>query len=249
MDCIRVGGDRTADRTDRRAGDRLAAKRLSARRAAALLSTLALPFSAAAPAAQESRPAEARRYVLLPESRFEVHTKTAGLLGRLGDEHVVRAHGFSGTVCYVPGNPGASWVEVIVPVDSLEILTPVDSADRASIRRSMRERVLRADRFPFIRLASREVVRTDGGLRLTADLTLAGETRPVTIELGLQTAGDGLWAWGTFAIRQSDFGIRPFSAALGTVRVADEVAFFSEARARREAGECGDRAGESDREG
>lgn len=172
-------------------------------------------------------------YHILPESRFEVRTGTAGLLGGLGDPHVIRAPAFEGSVCYVPDDPSRSWVRLEVVADSLRVQTPADEDDRASIREAMLTEVLRTDSFPVIRFRSTRVRVSEAGLEVEADLTLVGETRSVTVDLGLETAGAALWAWGRFSVRQTDFGIEPYSTALGTVRVADEITFYVEAEARR----------------
>lgn len=61
----------------------------------------------------------------------------------------------------------------------------------------------------------------DGGtLRIEGNLTLSGTTRSVSFELGL--GGDGRLT-GTARIKQSDWGMKPYSTLFGTLKVADEV--------------------------
>src|SRR3989441_3838178 len=62
-------------------------------------------------------------YVLSAASRFEVKTGKAGLLGFAGHTHVVRARGFAGRVVYYANAPSQSRLEVVVPADSLAVLT------------------------------------------------------------------------------------------------------------------------------
>jgi polyisoprenoid-binding protein YceI len=101
----------------------------------------------------------------------------------------------------------------------------------------MREKTLRVDSFPEIRFASSSVAplpapsapppgsgeRGAVVLRVSGDLTMVGVTRPVTVDLTLEIAGDTLRAQGAFVVKQTDFGIRPFSKALGMVKVKNEV--------------------------
>ena len=164
-------------------------------------------------------------YFLTPESVLEVHAGKTGLLAGFGHEHRVRAHAFSGTVVYFPGSLSRSRVSVTVLTDSLRVVPEADSADIPEITRTMREKTLRVDSFPEIRFVSREVARGEGGLRVAGDLTMVGKTRPVTLDLTLTATADTLRAEGGFAAKQTDFGIKPFSKALGMVKVKDEVRF------------------------
>ena len=182
-------------------------------------------------------------FFLGPESVLEVHAGKTGILAGFGHEHRVRAHAFSGTVVYFPDDPGRSRVSVTVLTDSLRVVAEADSADIPEITRTMRTRTLRVDSFPEIRFVSRSVVpltangapltgerravsgARDTLLRVTGDLTMVGVTRPVTVDMALGVAGDTLRAEGSFVVRQTDFGIKPFSKALGMVKVKDEVRF------------------------
>lgn len=189
---------------------------------------LALSFSAAAPPAQDS----AARYTILPEaSLLQVHTYRGGVLGTFGHEHDVRAGAIAGTVVYDARDPSASRVAVRVPTDSLFVVLAADSSDIPEITRAMRQQVLHVDSFPEITFTSTEVRLRDSTLHLSGDLTIEGRTRPVTMDLALQVTPEILHVRGTFTVKQTDFGIRPYSAALGTVKVKDEVTFVLDIRA------------------
>jgi hypothetical protein len=49
------------------------------------------------------------------------------------------------------------------------------------------------------------------------------------VEVLITVSGDTLRARGRFSVKQRDFGIDPYSTALGTVQVADEITFDFEA--------------------
>jgi polyisoprenoid-binding protein YceI len=180
-------------------------------------------------------------FVLSPVSVLEVRAGKSGLLSGLGHEHRIRAHAFSGTVVYFPGDPGRSHVTVTVPTDSLRVVPEADSADIPEITRTMREKTLRVDSFPEIRFVSSSVVplpasgssppgsREPGArpsmLRVAGNLTMVGRTRPVSLDMTLKVEGDTLRAEGSFAVKQTDFGIKPFRKALGMVQVRDDVRF------------------------
>ncbi len=165
-------------------------------------------------------------YVLSPASRFQVKTGKAGLLGFAGHEHVIQARAVSGRIVYYPGAPAASRVEIVVPTDSLEVLTPPDTAEIRKVTQAMRTEVLHTDQYPEIRFVSTSVAPTTAGFRVQGALTLVGQTRDVALDVAVALAADTLGAHGTFSVKQTDFGITPYRGGpAGTVRVADRLSF------------------------
>ena len=194
--------------------------------AAWLLSPASMPENAGA-APQPAVPSHAPlTYRLSPQSRLDVLTGKAGVFGGFGHDHRIRARSFSGSIAYDPANVAASSVEITVQTSSLRVL-PIgaDRKDAPRIEEAMREDVLQVDRWPTIAFRSRSVAPIEGGVRVTGDLTLAGQTHPVTVDMQLRAGGQRLLANGRFSIRQTDWGIEPYSAALGTIKVANEVTF------------------------
>lgn len=172
----------------------------------------------------------ARRYRLSSSSRFEIRTTSKGLFGFAGDEHLIRAGAFTGDVTYDPDDPAGSRVELAVPADSLQVLTPVDEGDRRAIRSKMLEEVLRAGEHPEIHFRSTSVAPLPAdSLEVTGDLTIRGTTRSVTIRLGTHLAGDTLRVFGGFDALLGDYEIDPPTVALGTVKVGDRVHFVVDA--------------------
>jgi polyisoprenoid-binding protein YceI len=195
------------------------------KRSLLLALVIALLSAPGTPSAVDLPPAPAV-YRLSPQSRFDVLTGKAGLLGGLGHDHRIRARTFTGTIHYDPADVAASTVEISVEARGLRVMpSGADRSDAPKIERAMREDVLHVDRWPTISFRSRSVAPADGGIRVTGDLTLAGQTHPVTVDLRLQAGGGRLVAAGRFSILQSDWGIEPYRAALGTIGVADRVTF------------------------
>ena len=183
-------------------------------------------------------------YRVMPSSRFEVKTGTAGLLGFAGHDHVVRAHAFTGWVVCYPGDRAASRVELTVPAESLEVLTPADTAEIRQVTEAMRTQVLHVTQYPLIRFAARGGAPSAKGMRLQGELTLVGHTRPVDADAAVQVTGDTLRASGGFSVKQSDFGIKPYHGGPGgTVRVADQVTFVFDVIAVRDPTSAPVRAG------
>ena len=175
-------------------------------------------------------------YRLAPSSRLEVKTGKAGLFGFAGHSHVIRARAFSGNVVYYPHAAARSHLQMTVQTDSLEVLTPPDTAEIRKVTEAMRTDILHIDQYHEIRLVTKEVTPTAHGFHLTGALTLVGQTRDVPIDVSVEAGVDTLRAQATFAIKQTDFGIKPFTGGpAGTVKVADRVTFNIDAVAVRAA--------------
>jgi polyisoprenoid-binding protein YceI len=95
---------------------------------------------------------------------------------------------------------------------------PLSDKDRRDIRATTAGKVLGGTPITF---RSTTVEETGPGRhRVAGELTLAGTTRPATWEL--ERSADGT-VTAHAELVQSRFGIRPYSAFLGTLKVRDEV--------------------------
>jgi polyisoprenoid-binding protein YceI len=163
-------------------------------------------------------------YEVVAASRVEIHTGKGGLLGFAGHDHVIRAGAVHGRVVYSSAHPDSSSVEIVIPSDSLTVLTPPDTAEIRQVTVAMREAVLDVAHYPEIRIATTSVAARDSGFLLTANLTLRGQTRPIRVAVHAVIGPDTLRASGSFTVKQTDFGIRPYRGGPGgTVRVADQI--------------------------
>lgn len=64
--------------------------------------------------------------------------------------------------------------------------------------------------------------------RLDGDFTLHGVKRPVKVEAEAIDNPEGVRLRGSFAINQTDYGIRPYSKAFGAVGVTDELTIYGD---------------------
>lgn len=180
-------------------------------------------------AGQDATP-DSTVYRLTPASVLDVHVGKSGILAGLGHEHLIRAHAFTGEIVYFPAALGRSRVSVTVLTDSLRVVPQADAANISKITETMRRETLEVDAFPEISFVSRAVAPADSDatahrIRLTGALTMVGRTRPVSVDMDLTVAGDTLRADGSFVVKQTDFGIKPYGTAFGTVKVKDAVRF------------------------
>jgi polyisoprenoid-binding protein YceI len=180
---------------------------------------------ARARAVQESPGPDSTVYQVDPSSRLVVETGKAGLFGFAGHTHVIHARGVTGELVYRPGRPASS-LHLRVPTESLEVLTPPDTAEIRKVTEAMRSDVLQVDRYPEMRFAADSLDARGGRMTFPLQVTMAGTTRSIPVTAEVTIGGDSIRALGSFTARQSDFGIEPFSGGpAGTVKVADKVTF------------------------
>ena len=69
----------------------------------------------------------------------------------------------------------------------------------------------------------------DGRLSVQGDLELAGGINPIAFDLDI---GDDGRVTGSAVVKQSAWGMKPYTALFGTLKVADEVEVSIDARLR-----------------
>ncbi|MEV5549716.1 YceI family protein [Streptomyces sp. NPDC052309] len=162
-----------------------------------------------------------------PAGRLLVRTSRAGLGRKAGHDLTIEATRWSGNAVVVASEPGKSSVTVTVETGALSVregtggLKPLSDADKAQIERLLAsEALLDTAEHPTITFRSTSITGTPAEFEITGDLTIKGRTRPVTVHGG--SDGDGMvCGWAT--VTQSAFGIKPYSAFMGALKLADEV--------------------------
>ncbi|HEV8320180.1 MAG TPA: YceI family protein, partial [Myxococcota bacterium] len=105
-----------------------------------------------------------------------------------------------------------------------ELRDALSASDLADIGRRLQAEVLRAARHPRIVFRAERVSSGAGprGLLLPGTLTLAGRPAAVLVELEQPEAAEPRFLLRC-RMRQTAFGIEPYRALLGALRVRDEV--------------------------
>ena len=103
--------------------------------------------------------------------------------------------------------------------DSLQVVSegPKDS-DRKDIQKNA-AKTLEVNKYPKFRFRSTSVQRDGDRARIDGELTLHGKTNPISTE----ARDDGQRWVAEVTIDQRDYGIKPFSAMLGALKVKPEV--------------------------
>jgi hypothetical protein len=92
------------------------------------------------------------------------------------------------------------------------------AGDKKKIEKTIAGEVLDAARHPRITFRG-QAVATASGYDVTGTLTLHGQARPVR----LTARRDGERVVGELRLHQPDFGIKPFSAMFGTLKIKPDV--------------------------
>ena len=172
-----------------------------------------------------------RTYTLVPsESSFWVSVGKAGLFSALAHDHEIGVKRFSGRVVVPEVGASGGSLEMEVDATSLEVLDKNPSEeDKKKIFNSMHNEVLESAKHPKIAFKSvsvNDVKQTGDGAYsfvVNGDLTLRGVTKRIAVPVAATITPQQLRATGKYTLKQSDYGIKPYSAAGGTVKVKDEI--------------------------
>ena len=166
-------------------------------------------------------------YTLGPANgRLLVKTGRTGLGRRAGHDLTIEVTQWEATATVDPADPGGSSVTVTIDADSFAVregtggVKPLTDGDRAEIKRTFQREILHTDRHPSITFQSTQVSGTPESFAIEGELTILDQTHPVTVR---GSAGDGDRVGGGATVVQSQFGIKPYSAFFGALKLADEV--------------------------
>lgn len=157
---------------------------------------------------------------------LQVLTGVDGVAARLGHRLTIVMATWRAEVSWGENTPAA--VSVSVDVNSLAVdhgeggVTPLTVPERV-IARANALKSLSSNRFPIITYDAKTVEETDTGCRLTGELEIHGRRRDHVVDVVVTDQGDTWDLSGSSQVRQSDFGIKPYSLMMGSLRVADVV--------------------------
>jgi hypothetical protein len=146
-----------------------------------------------------------------------VRTKRTGAASKAGHDLVIEVTSWSATLD-LDADPALT---LTADARSLRVLDgtggvqALDDRDKAGIAQTIDEEVFEGTAIEF------RSTSVDAGdpIRVEGELELRGERRPIAFELASQ---DGRFT-GTTVVKQSDWGMKPYTALFGTLKVADEV--------------------------
>ena len=186
------------------------------------------------PAFSAPEPAETVFRVDSQASVVLIRVDPEGPMARLGHSHVIGGPVISGVVV-TDGDVADARLDLTVNAAALEVDRPgwrraqglepeLDAGAIRGTRDNMRsERVLDVDRHPEIGIRSVAITGSDWIPLVTVRIRLRGQVREVSVPVAVVRTGKTIEAIGHLELFQSDFGIQPFSAAGGALRVSDKM--------------------------
>jgi polyisoprenoid-binding protein YceI len=189
------------------------------------------------PAEQTAPAAGAHEYQLVgEESLLQILVYRGGAMSRLGHNHVIASHHLSGIVL-VADDVTQTRFDIGIPVNELTIDEPamrelagadfppgVPQSARDGTRKNMlSEALLDGEKYPEIRLRATDVVAAGEVFDVGVEIKIKDQVRNVRVPVTLERKDGVLKARGEFPLKQSELGFKPFSVAMGTLVVLDEM--------------------------
>jgi polyisoprenoid-binding protein YceI len=154
------------------------------------------------------------------DGSIELRTYRDGVAQKVGHDLIFDVTGWQATV--EVSEAGLESVELTVDTHSLRVreglggVKPLSDKDKDDILKNIDEKVLLGQPVTF----HSDGVESTGGLTVRGKLTIVGVDRPSMVELVLDESGH---VTGKISVLQSEWGIKPYKALMGALKVRDEV--------------------------
>jgi hypothetical protein len=196
-----------------------------------------VPRHETAPVPAAGVPAGAREYPVVPaESLLQIFVLRGGAMARLGHNHVIASHHLSGPV-YVTDDPFGTRFDISFPVAELTVDEPglravagpdysatvPDNAREGTRRNLLSEPLLDAEHFPSVRLRATDVRAAGEIYDVGVEVTLKGSTYALRVPVTVKRQDGAILASGEFPLKQTQLGLKPFTAAMGALVVLDDM--------------------------
>lgn len=172
-------------------------------------------------------------YRILPEESFVlVHVTREGAMKNLGHDHAVASEDLQGYI-EISDDPAASRADVVLPLRNLIVDKP-EYRDRLGLDTNPSEsdvagtytnmlKVLGPEFHPWVEIHARIVSVDETTASLGVSITMNERAAEFVVPVELKSEAGQLVVSGQTTLNQSDFGLIPFQAAGGLLRVADEL--------------------------
>jgi polyisoprenoid-binding protein YceI len=160
-------------------------------------------------------------YTFGPQNgRVLVRTYREGLAKAVGHDLVIEVGAWSAdaNVGEDPTNTtitATAQIDSLNPIEGVGGVMPLSDADKNEIKKDIRK-VLTS---PEISFASSSVKVAGNSATVSGNLTIMGRSEPVDVQL----TESGGKIKGGFSVLQTRWGIKPYTAMMGALRVADRV--------------------------
>ncbi|MDQ6776986.1 MAG: YceI family protein [Actinomycetota bacterium] len=151
-----------------------------------------------------------------------VKTRRSGAAAKAGHDLTIAVEAWEATLT-ISEDPSQSSLTLNATADSLRVvdgtggIQSLGDDDKKTIKETIDKDVLKREDIQF---RSTSVQAADGKLTVQGDLTVRGKTNPITFDLAVGNDGK---VSGSAIVKQTNFGMKPYSALFGALKVADEV--------------------------
>ena len=155
---------------------------------------------------------------------LSLRTKRAGAAAKAGHDLLIHVTSWDGVIA-ADEDPAKTTIELGADPGSLRVIEgtggiqALGGDDIASIEQTIDDEVLKREEIAF--RSTRVQPLGDGGrLAVDGELTLVGRTNPISFELEL---GEGGALTAAALVTQTAWGMKPYSALFGALKVHDDV--------------------------
>jgi YceI-like domain len=161
------------------------------------------------------------------DGTLAVRTYRTGAAAKAGHDLLLHIDDWRATVEVADGRPRSVTLEAdgssFQVIDGTGGIQALDDSDRANIRQTIDDEILERTSLSF---RSTEINAEADGFRVHGDLTLLGRTHPLDVELILDAGAFR----ATAVVKQSSWGMKPYSTLFGALKVADDVEIAVQAK-------------------
>ena len=174
---------------------------------------------------------KAGTYKLTSDSgKLCVYTFKEGFLSAVAHDLLIEVTQFTANLTVHESGAQPFSVDAEIQANSLKVVCAMKDGqkqpdtlkakDKTDIEEATAKDVLHPAKFPTICFRSTDVQAKSGGYHVKGELTLHGTTRPVAFDVAVANDKD---VTGKITLSQKDFGIKPYKALLGTLKVKNEL--------------------------
>ncbi len=159
---------------------------------------------------------------------LHVYTFKEGLLSKLAHDLLIGITNFKVNLDVPEAGFTSGSLELEIEANSLKVICALKDGERtdalkekdiADIEKDMAGKVLHPDKYPTANFRSKAIQEKDGGYKINGDLSLHGVTK--SIDFDINTNSENLK--GMITLLQKDYGIKPFKAMMGTLKIKNEI--------------------------
>jgi polyisoprenoid-binding protein YceI len=165
-------------------------------------------------------------YKLGPQNgRLTVKIERDGAAKKMGHDLTLEVSDWSADVTVDADDPSKSTVTVTAKPASMTIaeatggMKPLSDGDKKDIKKNIDDKILNTGQNPEITFKSTKVSGDEKRASVAGDLTISGSTQPASMSLQISDTKVS----GSMDLTQTQFGLKPFSAFMGALKVKDRV--------------------------